>query len=70
MSSFSKTFVFTRSHVNTKTAFSKTSILESVFENLRFRMPKTPFTCGRNAKTEEKTFVFKNLRIRVDGAIV
>ena len=35
-------------------AFPKTSTLESVFENLRFRMPKTPFMCGRNAKTEKK----------------
>ena len=60
--------VFTRPHVNAKAAFSKTSTLESVFENLRFHSPKTPFTCGRNAKTEEKTSVFKNIRIRVDGA--
>ena len=66
---FLKTSVFTRLHVNTKTAFSKTSTLESVFENLRFRMPKTPFTCGGNAKTEKKTSVFKNIRIRVDGAL-
>ena len=47
---------------------TKTSTLESVFENLHFRMPKTPFTCGRNAKTEKKTSVFKNIRMRVDGA--
>ena len=67
---FSKTSVFTRLHVNTKTAFSKTSTLESVFENLRFRHAKTPFTCGRNAKTEKKTSVFKNIRIRVDGALI
>ena len=59
-SAFSKTSVFTCPHVHAKTAFSKTSTLESVFENLRFHSPKTPFTCGRNAKTEEKTFVFKN----------
>ena len=47
---------------------AQTSTLESVFENLRFHSPKTPFTCGRNAETEEKTSVFKNIRIRVDGA--
>ena len=39
-----------------------------VFENLRFRMPKTPFKYGRNARTEQKTSVLKNIRIRVDGA--
>ena len=32
-------------------------------------MPKTPFTCGRNAKTEKKPSVFKNIRIRVDGVL-
>ena len=39
-----------------------------VFENLRFHSPKMPFTCGRNAKTDEKTSVLKNIGIRVDGA--
>jgi hypothetical protein len=39
-----------------------------VFENLRFQLLKTPFMSGRNAKTEKNTFVFKNIRIRVDRA--
>ena len=37
------------------------------FRKPPFSLPKTPFTCGRKAKTEEKTSVFKNIRIRVDG---
>ena len=36
-SAFSKSSVFTRPHDNVKTAFSKRSTLESVFEKLRFR---------------------------------
>ena len=35
-----------------------------VFENLRFLMPETPFTCGRKAKTEEKNLRFKNIGTR------
>ena len=57
---FRKTFVFTRPYVYAKPAFSKISTLESVFENLRFRLPKTPFTCGCIGKTEEKTSEKKN----------
>ena len=66
-SSFSKTFVFARPHVNTKTT-KKNLHFESVFENLRFRLPKTPFTRGRKGKTKENVSIFKNIRIRVDEA--
>ena len=62
---FRKTFVFTCPyvyakplspvHTYTRNAFLKISTLQSVFENLRFRLPKTPFTCGRIGKREEKT---------------
>ena len=41
-------------------AFSKTFVFAC--------WKRTPFTCGRNAKTEKKTSVFKNILIRVDGA--
>ena len=50
----------------------------SVFEKLHigerfqkppFRLPKTPFTCGRKAKTDQKISVFKNIRIRAGGAL-
>ena len=36
-SAFSKSSIFTRPHDNMKTAFSKRSTLESVFEKLRFQ---------------------------------
>ena len=48
--------------------FPKNSTLGTVFENLRFWCPKTPLTCGHEAKTEKKISVFKNIRIRVDEA--
>ena len=50
--------------------FQKNSTLGTVFENLRFWCPKTPLTCGHEAKTEKKISVFKNIRIRVDVACV
>jgi len=50
--------------------YSKNATEGTVFENLRFCCPKTPFMCGRKAKTENEFPVFKNIRIRVDGARV
>ena len=40
-----------------------------LLENLRFQCPKTPFTFGRKAKTENKLSVFLDIRIHVDGAL-
>lgn len=48
-----------------KPAFPKMFTLGTVFENLRFRSIKTPFTRGRKTKTAEKISVFKNILIRV-----
>ena len=59
--------VFVRPHLNEKPVFSKIFILGTVFKNLRFGGPKTPFTCGQKAIKGEKISVFKNIRIPVDG---
>ena len=57
-SSYLKTFV----SVHTKTRrwhfWKKKSTLGTVFENLHVWCPKTPFTCGRKAKTEGKNSSF------------
>ena len=58
------------SHENDKPAVKKNSTLRTVFENLRFWCPKKLFTCRGKAKTEQKIFVFKNSRIRVQAALV
>jgi hypothetical protein len=52
-------------NVNVKAAFSKASTLESVFEKLRFRLPKTPDTLWTQRQNGGK----KSIRIRVDGAL-
>ena len=39
--------------------FPKNSTLGTVFENLRFWCPKTPLTCGHEAKTEKKNLSFQ-----------
>ena len=54
-SSYSKTFVFVRPHVNERPAFSKIFPLENVFENITFSVTK-------------KVSGFKQKRILVDGA--
>ena len=41
-------------HKNDQPAFSTISSLGTVFENWRFWCTKTPFTCGRKAKTGNK----------------
>ena len=41
--------IFVLSHKNNQPAFSKNSAPRTVFENLSFCCPKTPFTCGRRA---------------------
>ena len=50
-----------RPHENEEVAFlkKKKTTLGTVFENLRVWCPKTPFTCGRKAKTEGKTLRFQ-----------
>ena len=55
-------------HKNDQPAFSTISSLGTVFENWRFWCMKTPFTCGRKAKTGKKISFFKNHRTGVDGA--
>ena len=66
-SSRSNTVVFACPYKNNWPAFSKISSVGTVFENLRCWCTKTPFTCGRKAKTGKKIYVFKNNRIGVDG---
>lgn len=51
--------IFVLSHKNDQPAFSKNSAPRTVFENLSFCCPKTPFTCGRRAKTEDKNLRFQ-----------
>ena len=48
----------------------KISTLESVFEKIRFRWPFSSDSCGRRAKLTggKKISVFKQKRVRVDGA--
>ena len=57
-SSYSKTSVCVRPHVNEKPEFFNISTLGTVFK-------RTPFACGRQAKTEKKSLVLKKIRIRV-----
>ena len=61
--------IFVLSHKNDQPAFSKNSAPGTVFENQSFCCPKTPFTCGRRAKTEDKIGDFKNVRIHEDWAL-
>ena len=61
-----KSLFFVLSHKNDQPAFSKNTAPGTVFEHLSFCYPKTPFTCGRKAKTEEKICDFKNVRIHED----
>ena len=51
--------IFVLSHKNNQPAFSKNSAPRTVFENLSFCCSKTPFTCGRRAKTEDKNLRFQ-----------
>ena len=59
MSSYLKTSVFARPHEYHTSPFSKISTLESVFENLRLRCPKTPGTCEPVAVFGEKILRFR-----------
>ena len=56
------------SHGSKNIRLKNTYRLETVFKELRFRLPKTQFTCGQKLYPEEKNSVFKNIRIRVDRA--
>ena len=51
--------IFVLSHKNNQPAFSKNSTPRTVFENQSFCCRKTPFTCGRRAKTEDKNRRFQ-----------
>ena len=53
-SSYSKTSVFVRPHVNKKPAFSKIFTLKSVFEKMRFRWPLDQIG-GKNIRFQIKT---------------
>ena len=66
MSSYLKTSVFARPHEYDKSPFSKSPPgLESVFENLRLRWPKTPAMCGRyQCHCSVAVFGEKHLRFR------
>ena len=43
---------------------------ESRFRKLRIRMPDSPDTFGQNPHPKRKSCRFKNIQIRVDGALV
>lgn len=53
-----RVFVFVRPNENDQPAFSKISTLGSMFKNLRFWWPKTPFTRMRKAKIFIKKYVW------------
>ena len=57
-SSYSKTSVCVRPHVNEKPAFFKISTLGSFFK-------RTPLEHGRQTKTAKKSLVLKSIRVRV-----
>lgn len=59
---------FPRPHLNTKTEFSKISILGGVSKNLDFQWSKTPFTCGRKNQTHRKSYIIINTRVHADVA--
>ena len=62
-------FSCVRLHENDRPAFSKNSTLGTVFVSLPFWAPKTSLTRGLKVETENKVFVFKNIRICVDGGL-
>ena len=66
-SSYWKTSVFVRLHVVEKPAFSKISTLDSVLENMGFRWPFSPETCGRQATEEKISISSHKRRIREGG---
>ena len=47
----------------------KISILESDFKNIRFRCEDSLVSCGREPDSYKYVCGFKNIRIRVDGAL-
>ena len=59
-SSYSNTSVFFRPHVNEKSAFSKISTLERVFEKMRFGWPFSSDTCGGTPKRIKKKSPFSS----------
>ena len=69
MLAFLKSSVFTRPHDNRKTAFSKRSNLESIFEKLVYGDRKCRLRVDASPKRIKKTR-FKNIRIRGDGTLV
>ena len=64
---FSHVHTYTRKHY--KTAFSKSSTMESVFEKFRFDWSFSSDTCGRKPYPKRKSCVFKSKRISVDKAL-
>ena len=61
--------VFVRPHENDNpAAFKKKTLNENNFQKpLFFLWPKVPLKCEQKAKTGEKLFLFKNIRIRGDA---
>ena len=53
--------VFVRPNVNEKPLCSKIFALGTVFKNLRFGGPKTPFTCGQKALKRRKKSPFSKI---------
>ena len=65
-SSFSKTSAFLCPHGSKKYSVKKIYTLETIFKKLRFRLPETPFACRQKPYPERKSFIFKNIWIRVE----
>ena len=67
---FKKNVRIQRPHDSGFIAYSKNSTLESGFKELRSCKPDSPDTCGRKPYLGRKSWGFKNVRIRVHGALV
>ena len=70
ISSYLKTTVFIRPHVNKKLAFSKISSLESISEKMRFSVTIFTRYAWTVGQTREKNIRFQSKWIRLDRALV
>ena len=68
-STYTKIYGYERPHVSGYTAYTEVSTLESEYRNLRIHRAYTADTCGRLVYPHKKICGYKNLLIRVDGAL-
>ena len=70
-SAYTKIYGYERPHVSGYTAYTEISTLESVYRNLPIHRAYTADMCGRQVPDDphKKFCGYKNLRIRVDGAL-